>query len=145
MWTMFLIGFGIIAIGWIAYGIWEYKIRQEEKMIPPDQKGGTRVKSERLREAEKTFEEYIFVARAVAEPLFTWFDKLCGRLPWNRDYENSVRERVKKEVPRTDVWVLCQDGLYNEVYRPLAEKIAGQIRKSSGRGIDKYPPAPFRL
>ena len=64
MWTIFLIGFGVIAIGWIAYGIWEYKIRQEEKMIPPDQKGGTRVKSERLREAEKTFEEY---AKKMAE------------------------------------------------------------------------------
>ena len=56
MWTMFLIGFGIIAIGWIAYGIWEYKIRQEEKMIPPDQKGGTRVKSERLRDAASRIE-----------------------------------------------------------------------------------------
>lgn len=59
MWTIFLIGFGLIALGWIAYGLWEYKLRREEKQIPPDQKGGTRVKSEKLREAEKTFEDYV--------------------------------------------------------------------------------------
>lgn len=64
MWTIFLIGFGLVAIGWTAYGLWEHKLRQEEKQIPADQKGGKRVKSERLREAEKTFEDY---AKKMAE------------------------------------------------------------------------------
>jgi hypothetical protein len=64
MLIIFLIMVLILALSWGAYGLWEYKLRQEEKMIPPDQKGGTRAKSERLRDAEKTFEEY---AKKMAE------------------------------------------------------------------------------
>lgn len=64
MGTIFIIMLIIVALGWAGHFLWEYKLRQEEKQIPSDQKGGKRVKSERLREAEKTFEDY---AKKMAE------------------------------------------------------------------------------
>jgi len=60
MLTIYLIVVFILALSWGAYGLWEYKLRREEKMTPPNQKP----KSERLRQAEKTFEEY---AKKMAE------------------------------------------------------------------------------
>ncbi|UCF00235.1 MAG: hypothetical protein JSV82_03960 [Planctomycetota bacterium] len=42
----------IVAIGWIAYGIWSYRVYREEKNKP-------RPKSERLVQSRKSFEEYM--------------------------------------------------------------------------------------
>ncbi len=58
MWIIFIIMLVLVAGGWAAYWFWEHRIRMEEKAIPPDQKRGDRAKSERLQQAEKTFEEY---------------------------------------------------------------------------------------
>jgi predicted negative regulator of RcsB-dependent stress response len=41
----------IIALGWIAYGIWWYKVLQEEKKEPEK-------KTEHLDKVKKSFEEY---------------------------------------------------------------------------------------
>jgi uncharacterized protein YoxC len=41
----------IVALGWIAYGIWWYKVLQEEKKQPNK-------KTEHLEKVKKSFEEY---------------------------------------------------------------------------------------
>jgi hypothetical protein len=41
----------IVALGWIGYGIWWYKIQQEEKKEPGR-------KTEHLEKVKKSFEEY---------------------------------------------------------------------------------------
>ena len=41
----------IIALGWIAYGIWWYRIQQEEKKEPGK-------KTEHLEKVKKSFEDY---------------------------------------------------------------------------------------
>jgi uncharacterized protein YxeA len=41
----------IVALGWIGYGIWWYKIQQEEKKQPNK-------KTEHLEKVKKSFEEY---------------------------------------------------------------------------------------
>lgn len=47
----------IVALGWAGYGIWLYKIRQEEKKQPPK-------KTEHLEKVKKSFEDY---AKKMAE------------------------------------------------------------------------------
>ncbi len=42
----------IVALGWIAYGIWWYKVQQEEKKQP------VKKKTEHLEKVKKSFEEY---------------------------------------------------------------------------------------
>ncbi|MFZ0035402.1 MAG: hypothetical protein WAK60_10520 [Sedimentisphaerales bacterium] len=49
MWVF--IGVIIVALGWAAYGIWWYKVRQEEKKEPEK-------KTEHLDKVKKSFEEY---------------------------------------------------------------------------------------
>jgi flagellar basal body-associated protein FliL len=41
----------IVALGWVAYGIWWYKVQQEEKKQPNK-------KTEHLEKVKKSFEEY---------------------------------------------------------------------------------------
>ncbi|MGA1980297.1 MAG: hypothetical protein ABSG99_07040 [Sedimentisphaerales bacterium] len=41
----------IVIVGWIAYGIWWYKIKQEEKREPEK-------KTEHLDKVKKSFEDY---------------------------------------------------------------------------------------
>ena len=41
----------IVALGWVAYGIWWYRIQQEEKKEPEK-------KTEHLEKVKKSFEEY---------------------------------------------------------------------------------------
>jgi hypothetical protein len=41
----------IVALGWIGYGIWWYRIQQEEKKEPGK-------KTEHLEKVKKSFEEY---------------------------------------------------------------------------------------
>jgi uncharacterized protein YxeA len=41
----------IVALGWIGYGIWWYRIQQEEKKEPEK-------KTEHLDKVKKSFEEY---------------------------------------------------------------------------------------
>ena len=46
MYKIFMIvGVAAVAIGWIAYAIWDYKMRQEEKKNPPK-------RSERLEKTQ---------------------------------------------------------------------------------------------
>ena len=51
-WTLIGIAVVILAIGWIAYGIWEYRMRLEEKKTP-------REASEKLKKAKESFAEYV--------------------------------------------------------------------------------------
>ncbi len=52
-----IVGVIAVAVGWIAYAIWDYKMRQEEKKQPPK-------RSERL---EKTHGELSDWAKKMAE------------------------------------------------------------------------------
>lgn len=52
MYKLIIIGAIIVAIGWIAYGIWRFKIYREEKNQP-------KPRSERLVQSRKSFEEYM--------------------------------------------------------------------------------------
>ena len=47
----------IVALGWAGYGIWLYKVRQEEKKQPNK-------KTEHLEKVKKSFEDY---AKKMAE------------------------------------------------------------------------------
>jgi flagellar basal body-associated protein FliL len=49
--TWIIVGAIIVALGWVAYGIWWYKERQEEKKQPEK-------KTEHLNKVKKSFEEY---------------------------------------------------------------------------------------
>jgi len=51
-WALIGIAVAILVIGWIAYGIWEYKMRQEEKKTP-------REASEKLKKSKEAFAEYV--------------------------------------------------------------------------------------
>jgi hypothetical protein len=48
---LLLIASAIVALGWIAYGIWWYKLQQEEKKHPNK-------KTEHLEKVKKSFEDY---------------------------------------------------------------------------------------
>lgn len=52
-----IVGVIVVAVGWIAYAIWDYKMRQEEKKQPPK-------RSERL---QKTQSEIADWAKKMAE------------------------------------------------------------------------------
>jgi hypothetical protein len=52
-----IVGVIVVAAGWIAYAIWDYRMRQEEKKQPPP-------KSERL---QKTHSELSDWAKKMAE------------------------------------------------------------------------------
>ncbi|MEE9370013.1 MAG: hypothetical protein V3W45_00960 [Sedimentisphaerales bacterium] len=52
MYKLIIIGAIIVAIGWIAYGIWRFKIYREEKNQP-------KPRSERLVQSRKSFEDYM--------------------------------------------------------------------------------------
>ncbi len=52
MYKLIIIGALIVAIGWIAYGIWWYKVSREEKSQP-------KPRSEQLQKARKSFQEYV--------------------------------------------------------------------------------------
>lgn len=49
--TILLIGAILVGIGWIAYGVWQYKERQREKEEPERS-------TEHLQKVKKSFEEY---------------------------------------------------------------------------------------
>jgi hypothetical protein len=51
MYKLIIIGAVIVAIGWIAYGIWWFKTSREEKNQPTP-------RSERLLKARQSFQEY---------------------------------------------------------------------------------------
>jgi hypothetical protein len=55
-WTVVIVGGTVVALGWIAYAIWDYKMRWEEKKQPPK-------RSERL---EKTHREVSDWAKKMA-------------------------------------------------------------------------------
>ncbi|MHC4159570.1 MAG: hypothetical protein ACYSSO_10890 [Planctomycetota bacterium] len=50
--TILIVAAIIVAIAWIAYGIWKFKIYREEKSQP-------KLRSERLVQSRKSFEEYM--------------------------------------------------------------------------------------
>ena len=56
-WIFMIVGVIAVAAGWIAYAIWDYRMRQEEKKQPPK-------KSERL---QKTQSEIADWAKKMAE------------------------------------------------------------------------------
>jgi hypothetical protein len=56
-WIIMIVGVIVVGGGWIAYAIWDYKMRQEEKKQPP-------ARSERL---EKTHSELSDWAKKMAE------------------------------------------------------------------------------
>ena len=56
-WTLLIIGAGLVALGWIAYGIYEYRERKLEKQRPKE-------RSERYRQATNSMAEY---AKKLAE------------------------------------------------------------------------------
>jgi len=60
MYKLIIIGAIIVAIGWIAYGIWRFKIYREEKNQP-------KPKSERLVQSRKSFEEYMLKMKEFEE------------------------------------------------------------------------------
>jgi uncharacterized membrane-anchored protein YhcB (DUF1043 family) len=49
--TWIIIGLILVALGWVAYGIWWYKVQREEKKQPNK-------KTEHLDKVKKSFEEY---------------------------------------------------------------------------------------
>jgi predicted negative regulator of RcsB-dependent stress response len=49
--TFMIIGVIVVAAGWIAYAIWDYKQRQEEKKQPPK-------KSERLQKTQSEIADW---------------------------------------------------------------------------------------
>jgi hypothetical protein len=56
-WTLLIIGSAIVGLGWIAYGIYEYRERKLEKQRPKE-------RSERYRQATNSMTEY---AKKLAE------------------------------------------------------------------------------
>lgn len=60
MYKLIIIGAIIVAIGWIAYGIWRFKIYREEKNQP-------KPKSERLVQSRKSFEDYMLKMKEFEE------------------------------------------------------------------------------
>jgi hypothetical protein len=60
-WTLIGISAVILAIGWAAYGIWEYRLRQEEKSRP-------REVSEKLKKSRQAFEEYLKKMESFKKP-----------------------------------------------------------------------------
>jgi len=53
MYKILLVVAIMVAVGWIAYGIWWLKVRFEEKKEPEPKE-----KSERLEKAQQSMEEY---------------------------------------------------------------------------------------
>ena len=51
MYIILIAGVVMVAGGWIAYGIWWYKVQQEEKKEPGR-------KTEHLEKVKKSFEDY---------------------------------------------------------------------------------------
>lgn len=51
MYIILIAGAILVALGWVAYGIWQYKIYQEEKKEPNK-------KTEHLEKVKKSFEDY---------------------------------------------------------------------------------------
>ncbi|MBN1508247.1 MAG: hypothetical protein JW955_15475 [Sedimentisphaerales bacterium] len=52
MYKIFMIvGVTVVALGWIAYAIWDYKMRQEEKKNPPK-------RSERLEKTQSEISDW---------------------------------------------------------------------------------------
>jgi hypothetical protein len=49
--TIMIIGVVVVGLGWIAYGIYEYKMRQEEKKNPP-------VRSERFDKSKSEVSDW---------------------------------------------------------------------------------------
>ena len=60
-WTLIGIAVVILVIGWIAYGIWEYRLRQEEKTKP-------REASEKLKKSREAFAEYMKKMESFKKP-----------------------------------------------------------------------------
>jgi flagellar basal body-associated protein FliL len=56
-WTLLIVGSVIVALGWIAYGIYEYRERKLEKQRPKE-------RSERYRQTTDSMTEY---AKKLAE------------------------------------------------------------------------------
>lgn len=73
MYKLIIIGAIIVAIGWIAYGIWWFKIYREEKNQPTP-------RSERLEKARKSFQEYVEKMKE--------FEK---KRPYERKNQNSMK------------------------------------------------------
>ncbi|MFA5240064.1 MAG: hypothetical protein WC476_10220 [Phycisphaerae bacterium] len=65
--TLLLIAAIVVALGWVGYGIWYYKMQQEEKKQPIDTK-----KTEHLNQVKKSFEEY---AKKMGEYKLKAYDK----------------------------------------------------------------------
>jgi hypothetical protein len=61
MWTIFLIMVLVLGLSWGAYYYYEYRLEKEERIL---KESGTKAKSEKLLEAQKTFEDY---AKKMAE------------------------------------------------------------------------------
>ena len=60
---LFVILVILVALGWMGYGAWQLKIYLDEKKKPAEEQG-KREKSEKLKEAEKSFEDF---AKKMAE------------------------------------------------------------------------------
>jgi len=73
MYKLIIIGAIIVAIGWIAYGIWWFKAYREEKNQP-------KPRSEQLLKARKSFQDY---AEKMKE-----FEK---KKPYERKGQNSMK------------------------------------------------------
>jgi FtsZ-interacting cell division protein ZipA len=61
--TVMIIGVIVLAIGWIAYGIWDYKMRQEEKKRP-------KPRSERLRKTQSEVSDWAKQMAAFKKPTY---------------------------------------------------------------------------
>jgi hypothetical protein len=62
MYKIFMIvGVTVVAIGWIAYAIWDYKMRQEEKKNPPK-------RSERLEKTQSEVSDWAKKMAAFKSP-----------------------------------------------------------------------------
>ncbi len=61
-WTVMIIGTVLVGGGWIAYGIYDYKMRQEEKKQP-------KVRSERLQKTHGEMADWAKKMAAFQKPV----------------------------------------------------------------------------
>lgn len=73
MYKVLIVAAIIVAMGWIAYGVWRIKIYYKEKNQP-------KPRSERLEKSRKSFEEYMEKMKE--------FEK---KRPYERKSQNSMK------------------------------------------------------
>jgi FtsZ-interacting cell division protein ZipA len=61
--TIMIVGLIVVAVGWIIYGIWDYKMRQVEKSQP-------KPRSERLKKTQSEVSDWAKQMAAFKKPTY---------------------------------------------------------------------------